>query len=493
VHDLQAIERSEFFMNPSSLSWILLLTLAATPTRSGGREQAAMPVDLSFTVYSESMEPVSGARVKLDVEHPAPPTWAAPGFVLTASSDGHTPRIPSAVGTRYDVHLKERSLPYGTLLGQSIPGYVVPPPTLDLSSCQVRIWETILTQPALRPVVVDSTAHLLSSPADELWSIDIDQADHDVFSFPALIGSLSTAESVDAYFDYCSVAPLEPDYRYALAIRTEEVESFGSYGAVIVLDCSSFGFSQEPVVDICFVATSVDALGETTLSIVQTNWTGGELRLSVSGSVGIGTTLLLVRPPGSGSNGIREVLADPPTFGPATSPRGPVSGLQAQRCTPPTPAGATAGECTPPAAPATQEPCPPPTKCGPATVTSDIRTVGPTICGNGGPTTEVGETLDWGASLSAKFDVGGVEITAGGNLKRTESIKTQTTPGSGTGCGECKQIYKIRALCKQAWTREVPSYGFFYPHPFRGCKDKKATTGSVKEIVQETSCPMTGC
>jgi hypothetical protein len=462
-------------------------------TRSGGRTQAPLSVDLSFTVYSEFLEPVSGARVKVEIEHPARPTLALPGSVLTSDSEGHTPGIPSTVGSSYDVHLKERSLPLGTLLGQSILGYVVPPPTLDLSTCHVRLWEAILTQPALRPVVIDSTAHLISSPADVLWSIDIDDANHDAFSFPAFVGSLSTADSVNAYFDYCRVDPLEPDYRYALAIRTEEVESFGAHGAVIALDCSNFGFSEEPVVDVCFVARSADFLGGTTFSISATNWTGEELRLSVCGSVGIGTTLLLVRPEGTSSNGLREVVARPPTFGPAAASSGTVAGLQAQRCTPPTPAGATEAECTPPSPPATQPPCPPPTKCGPATVTSDIRTVGPKVCGNGGPPTEIGETVDWGASLSAKFNVSGVEITAGGNLKRTESIKTQTTPGGGTGCGECKQIYKIRAFCKQGWTREVPSHGFFYPFPFQGCKDKKATTGSVKEIVQETSCPMTGC
>ena len=467
------------------------LSLTALLLSSNVSAQQGQPVDQAFTLFSEALESVEGNRIKLESQ----------GAVtyLTTETSGSTPTFQTAIGNVYDVHLKQQSQSFGTVLGQSMIGWTVEDAVgpVDFGAVDSTYWESIFTQPALRLTQLDSSSPVMQNENDALWSIfaDDDGGSQDPdFSFAAEVGSLSTAESLYRFLDYSGTQPLYEDYRYALAFQTTGVESWGKGGAGIEIDCSAFEFTAEPEVDIYFIGES-DHFGETSLSIDEKGWVGSTLLLAVSGDMGEGLTLLMVRPEGDSGKALYESVYDPPSFrmvGRRRSTPPPIS-APASECppmyTPPSDPEQIGGLPDPPAPDGTGL-CPPDATPSEVSLKHEVKEVGDKVCGNGGPGASQAETLTWSGSFSVGWKTPwGPSIQAGGNFGRRDTTTVHITPpGEGSGCGQCCKAYKRRSKVSVVWIVERPTIGFFYPHYFKGCVDKKRTNHKLTQAVIQRCC-----
>jgi len=481
----------------------LLVSFARTSPHTPG-----VPVSgsLYLSIYTEAMEPVSGGRVLL--------TSGTSSTTLLTDAQGATPFVATSAGTSYDVFLKQKNMPYGLVLGQAFTDWSVPAPLIDVSGFQTVEWESVRTQPVLRPVQWDSTQVKIQTSEDALWYFSVDAASTSpaTYSFPVLAGSLSSPRSVYAFLEYCSIEPLEDDYRSAFAVQTTDEESLGDEGAVLALRCHTLGFAAPPVVDVYFIASSAADLGGSTLENYASSFEyDSTLRLGLSGTLGKGTTLFLLRS-GNESYGVTEFLADPPAFPPFTAQTqttgGGGSGGQGE-CSPlPPPDPDASSQPDPPQPPSSSDSrCAfPPEKTGSKSSRTAWRPIGPLDCPSGGGGHQSGaSTVSWGASFSGTFNIKDiVEVEAGGEYSNEETVAYDYNIGPGHDCGggvtsgQCAQVYKRRTVTSQSWIREWPSYGMVHGGPFApippgsapflGCLDDEVTTVAVTEARVQQVC-----
>jgi hypothetical protein len=456
------------------LSLAVLLPASKLPSESHS---------LKITTWTDALSPVPNNKVKV--------VQGTQSRVYLTDAQAATPEFSITAGSPLTIHLRQKSIPAGIAVGQTYSHSFA-----DGGTGGEVINMLTLLQPVLEPVVLDSSAtRFVQAQHHDRWSFY--HFEGASFAFPANVGLLMTPREIDAFEAYYGVQFAHDDYRMGLVVEVAEAEPVGDPGLALELRFDSYGFDEIPGVDRYFVARSAADMGVADFAVGPESWedSGPEVAgYSLTGTLGKGMNLLLFREGGGAA--LDELLAAPPTFGPATVPSGSNPATTDCDPQPPLPSGSETCALTPPS----DDPGCAPTGC--TGVTPEDCTVtyirgGETVCGGaaGGPplnkTYTITTTVKGGVTVSVNVGVGSGEASGGVDNSETESVTFGVGPGAH-GCGQCAQLWKKVIKCSKTCTVHKKKFAWLLLSWY--CADVTETATCISTSgTSATYCDRTGC
>jgi hypothetical protein len=446
---------------------------------------ATAPQTLTVIDDTDAMTHISGNKVKV--------VQGTSSSTRLTNAVGTTTPFSVDLSAPMEVWLKQKATPAGLCLGQA---RVLPPVTLG-SGENIRVVN--LFQPLAEPLVLDSEDEFGAAPYgaesshNDRWYITPFEESN--YNFPAQVGILMTSGDIAALFSYYGVPLQHSDCTLGLVISVDDPEPVGSPGFEIEFRVDSYGFQDLPGVDVYHLAyNQQDLISPGSLDVSPGLWQPQRERAAytVSGLLGKGLNVVLLRPPGefstSSSYPVTLPVYPPVTTGgayPAANPD----------CTPCPPSGSQTS--CPVDTPMDDSGCPP-SGCNPPTECESEYTAlsGLSACSDGGGSSipiHANVTISVSGGVSVPVSINGSPVTFSVGLGAEVSLGVDVIPGDGQGCGQCVQAFIRKTTCKKTCTVHEDRNCKRLFGIFRACcHDKKRTKKCVDLGVSLSACNKSG-